>query len=97
MLRSGKLPRADYWPNLALLGCWKGATVGNYIKKLPDWWDGAGARLGLHLLRGQSFQHTENVCKQLRFALESRLNVTRVHRLKRRHRCDLQSIFGIRK
>ena len=39
VLRSGKLLPADYWPNLALIGCWKGGTVGNHIKKFPHWFD----------------------------------------------------------
>ena len=38
-MRSGKLLPADYWPNLALIGCWKGGTVGSYIKKFPQWFD----------------------------------------------------------
>ena len=39
ILRSGKLLPADYWPHLALIGCWKGGTVGSYIKKFPQWFD----------------------------------------------------------
>ena len=30
---------ADYWPNIALLGCWKGGTVGSYVQKLRQWYD----------------------------------------------------------
>lgn len=37
--RDGKLLPADYWPNMALLGCWKGGTVGSYIDRLPEWFD----------------------------------------------------------
>jgi hypothetical protein len=37
--RGGKLLPVDYWPEMALLGCWKGGTVGSYIKKLDDWYD----------------------------------------------------------
>ena len=43
-LRSGKLLPADYWPRLGLIGCWKGGTVGNYIKKFPSWFDPGGQR-----------------------------------------------------
>ncbi len=35
--RRGKLLPADYWPNLALIGCWKGGTVGTSVEKFPDW------------------------------------------------------------
>ena len=31
----GKLLPRDYWPNLALIGCWTGGTVGLYLKKFP--------------------------------------------------------------
>lgn len=27
----------DYWPNLALIGCWKGGTVGHYLARFPEW------------------------------------------------------------
>jgi hypothetical protein len=37
--RDGKLLPADYWPKMALLGCWKGGTVGSYIDRLPEWYD----------------------------------------------------------
>lgn len=37
--RNGKLLPADYWPDMALLGCWKGGTVGSYIDRLPGWYD----------------------------------------------------------
>lgn len=40
--RRGRLVPADYWPNMALLGCWKGGTVGSYIRKLPEWYDPDG-------------------------------------------------------
>ena len=40
--RGGKLLPADYWPRMALLGCWKGGTVGAYIQKLPAWYDPEG-------------------------------------------------------
>ena len=35
----GRLVPADYWPDLAMLGCWKGGTVGTYIRKLEDWYN----------------------------------------------------------
>lgn len=37
--RDGKLVTADYWPHMAMLGCWKGGTVGAYIDKLGPWYD----------------------------------------------------------
>ncbi len=37
--RRGRLVPADYWPRMALLGCWKGGTVGTYLKKLHAWYD----------------------------------------------------------
>ena len=40
--RGGKLLPADYWPNMALLGCWKGGTVGGYIERLRAWYDPEG-------------------------------------------------------
>ncbi len=44
VLRAGRLLPADYWPNLSLIGCWKGGTVGAYIKRFPEWFDPAGRR-----------------------------------------------------
>lgn len=35
--RDGRLLPADYWPNLELIGCWKGGTVGVYLESFPDW------------------------------------------------------------
>jgi len=40
--KRGRLVPADYWPEMALLGCWKGGTVTSYIKKLPPWYDPDG-------------------------------------------------------
>ncbi len=40
--RDGKLLPADYWPELAMLGCWKGGTVSAYIERLQDWYDPEG-------------------------------------------------------
>lgn len=37
--RSGQLLPSDYWPDMALLGCWKGGTVSAYIQKLQGWYD----------------------------------------------------------
>jgi len=37
--RGGRLLPADYWPHLALIGCWKGGTVGRYVQRFPDWFD----------------------------------------------------------
>lgn len=35
--RSGILKPGDYWPDLALIGCWKGGTVGHYLEKFGRW------------------------------------------------------------
>ncbi len=35
--RNNKLLPADYWPGLALIGCWKGGSVGHYIQKFEQW------------------------------------------------------------
>ncbi len=35
--RGGVLKPADYWPSIAMIGCWKGGTVGHYIEKFPEW------------------------------------------------------------
>ncbi len=40
--RGGKLLPADYWPQLALIGCWKGGTVSSYIERFPEWYDPDG-------------------------------------------------------
>lgn len=40
--RQGHLLPADYWSNMELLGCWKGGTVGAYIKRLHEWYDPDG-------------------------------------------------------
>lgn len=42
VLSSGRLLPAYYWPHLALIGCWKGGTVGHYITKFPQWFDPEG-------------------------------------------------------
>jgi len=35
--RGGHLLPGDYWPDLQLLGCWKGGTVGHYVQRFPQW------------------------------------------------------------
>ena len=40
---AGWLP-GDYWPELALIGCWKGGTVGHYLENFDEWFDPDGAR-----------------------------------------------------
>jgi hypothetical protein len=42
--REGKLLPADYWPNLELIGCWKGGTVGSYLDQFGEWFDPEGDR-----------------------------------------------------
>lgn len=34
---SGTLRPGDYWPDLGLIGCWKGGTVGHYLEKFSGW------------------------------------------------------------
>ncbi|MHC5002261.1 MAG: GH3 auxin-responsive promoter family protein [Planctomycetota bacterium] len=42
--RGGILRPGDYWPRLALIGCWKGGTVGHHVEKFGDWFDPDGRR-----------------------------------------------------
>ena len=42
--RGGRLLPADYWPRLALIGCWKGGTVGAHLERFPQWFDPAGQK-----------------------------------------------------
>jgi hypothetical protein len=42
--RSGKLLPVDYWPNLALIACWKGGTVGHYVERFSQWFDPDGRK-----------------------------------------------------
>ena len=35
--RRGRAAAADYWPDLKLIGCWKGGTVGQFTSQLHDW------------------------------------------------------------
>ncbi len=34
----GTLRPADVWPNLNLIGCWTGGTLGHYLPLLPEWY-----------------------------------------------------------
>jgi hypothetical protein len=43
--RDGVLKPIDYWPEIALIGCWKGGTVGHYIDKFEAWFNPDGNRL----------------------------------------------------
>ena len=43
-VRGGRLLPGDYWPRLALIGCWKGGTVGHYLEKFPELFDPDGER-----------------------------------------------------
>lgn len=40
--RDGKLLPGDYWPDLRLIGCWKGGTVGAHVKDFGAWFDPDG-------------------------------------------------------
>ncbi len=40
--RGGKLLPGDYWPSNALIGCWKGGTVGHYLDKFGAWFNPDG-------------------------------------------------------
>jgi len=40
--RGGRLLPGDYWPNIALIGCWKGGTVGHYLEKFDAWFNPDG-------------------------------------------------------
>jgi hypothetical protein len=37
--RDGRLLPRDYWPNLALVSCWKGGTVGYHLRQFDEWFD----------------------------------------------------------
>ena len=37
--RAGRLLPADFWPNLELIACWKGGTVGATVERFPEWFD----------------------------------------------------------
>lgn len=36
LARSGTLLPRDIWPHLAMIGCWKGGSVGLYLRDFPD-------------------------------------------------------------
>jgi hypothetical protein len=38
---AGQLRPSDYWPNLRLIGCWKGGSVGVRLKELAAWFGDA--------------------------------------------------------
>jgi hypothetical protein len=40
--RDGRLLPGDYWPRLALIGCWKGGTVSHYLDKFHAWFNPDG-------------------------------------------------------
>jgi hypothetical protein len=40
--RGSRLLPADYWPDLALIACWKGGTVGAAVEHFPEWFDPDG-------------------------------------------------------
>lgn len=42
--RRGALVPADIWPDLALIGCWKGGTVGGHLDRFARWFDPDGRR-----------------------------------------------------
>jgi hypothetical protein len=44
--RGGRLLPADFWPDLKLIGCWKGGTVGSYLERFPERFDPDGRGLG---------------------------------------------------
>jgi hypothetical protein len=37
MAAGGALRPRDYWPDLKLIGCWKGGTVGQFSRQLHEW------------------------------------------------------------
>lgn len=40
--RDGRLLPGDYWPELSMIGCWKGGTVGHYVNSFGKWFDPDG-------------------------------------------------------
>lgn len=42
--RDGRLLAGDYWPQLGLIGCWKGGTVGHYLNQFDAWFNPDGTR-----------------------------------------------------
>ena len=43
--REGRLLPVDYWPDLKLIACWKGGTVGNAVERFPEWFDPDGKKM----------------------------------------------------
>src|SRR6185503_552520 len=41
--RDGKLLPGDFWPDLELIGCWKGGTVGAHVERFGEWFDPDGS------------------------------------------------------
>ena len=42
--RDGGLLPADFWPHLAMIGTWKGGTVGSNLERFGEWFDPDGTR-----------------------------------------------------
>lgn len=55
--RGGRLLPADYWPHMALIGCWKGGTVSAYLDRFPDWYDPDGK--GMPAVRDMGYLASE--------------------------------------
>lgn len=55
--RGGRLLPADYWPQIALIGCWKGGTVSSYIERFPEWYDPDGR--GMPAIRDMGYLASE--------------------------------------
>jgi hypothetical protein len=55
--RGGRLLPADYWPAMALIGCWKGGTVSSYIDRFPEWYDPDGK--GMPAIRDMGYLASE--------------------------------------
>ena len=55
--RSGNLLPADYWPAMALIGCWKGGTVSSYLDRFPEWYDPDGK--GMPAIRDMGYLASE--------------------------------------
>lgn len=55
--RSGRLLPADYWPDMALIGCWKGGTVSAYLDRFPEWYDPDGK--GMPAIRDMGYLASE--------------------------------------
>lgn len=55
--RGGRLLPADYWPAMALIGCWKGGTVSAYIDRFPEWYDPDGK--GMPAIRDMGYLASE--------------------------------------